>query len=79
MKNTAVAITASILGLLTGGISVYKFLESRIANRATQGMLINNIEKDIERLNTDIWKLEGEVKELEQKWYSLEEEVDHLE
>lgn len=78
MKTTAIAIAASILGLLTGGISVYKFLESKIKANAIMEMNINNLEKDIERLNTDLWKMEGSIKELDGKWEVLEEEIDHL-
>lgn len=79
-KSSAISITviSTVIGMLVGGISVYKFFESKIEQSVSTRLSIQDVAKDLERLDKDVWEVKGDIKEIEGLYRTLEEEIDKL-
>ena len=69
-------ILLPLVGLATGIISTYTYMEKKIENRVIQESLQIRTDERVEALKKDVWVLEGKIKQLEGSILALDEELD---
>ena len=77
-SKLTVAIVASILGLLSGSITVYSFMEGRITKAARVQTDIEVLRSDLEEIKVSVWNTQGDVKTQFERWLEVNERLHKL-